>query len=273
MKEDLVSVIMPTYNAGKFLADSIQCILRQTYDNLELIITDDASTDEDTIKILKEFAQADKRVKIELLSENHGPGYARNACIKRAEGRYIAFCDCDDRWIPEKLEIQINYMSEKKCALCCATYLICNSNYETTGINIPPRRITYKMIKRDNKIGCLTAIYDTKALGKKYYMPTIRKRQDWAMFIQILQQCKICYAYTKKPLAYYCVRKNSVSRKKMQLIYYNVTVYENILKFSRIKSYLYFFLLFLPSYGCKVLKRKIDSIQYMKTQNISHKIV
>ena len=159
-KEDLVSVIMPTYNAGKFLADSIQCILRQTYDNLELIITDDASTDEDTIKILKEFAQADKRVKIELLSENHGPGYARNACIKRAEGRYIAFCDCDDRWIPEKLEIQINYMSEKKCALCCATYLICNSNYETTGINIPPRRITYKMIKRDNKIGCLTAIYD-----------------------------------------------------------------------------------------------------------------
>lgn len=97
MKEDLVSVIMPTYNAGKFLADSIQCILRQTYDNLELIITDDASTDEDTIKILKEFAQADKRVKIELLSENHGPGYARNACIKRAEGRYIAFCDCDDR--------------------------------------------------------------------------------------------------------------------------------------------------------------------------------
>jgi glycosyltransferase involved in cell wall biosynthesis len=205
MKKDLVSVIMPTYNAGKFLADSIQCILRQTYDNLELIITDDASTDEDTIKILKEFAQADKRVKIELLSENHGPGYARNACIKRAEGRYIAFCDCDDRWIPEKLEIQINYMSEKKCALCCATYLICNSNYETTGINIPPRRITYKMIKRDNKIGCLTAIYDTKALGKKYYMPTIRKRQDWALFIQILQQCKICYAYTKKPLAYYCV--------------------------------------------------------------------
>lgn len=268
MKEDLVSVIMPTYNAGKFLADSIQCILRQTYDNLELIITDDASTDEDTIKILKEFAQADKRVKIELLSENHGPGYVRNACIKRAEGRYIAFCDCDDRWIPEKLEIQINYMSEKKCALCCATYLICNSNYETTGINIPPRRITYKMIKRDNKIGCLTAIYDTKALGKKYYMPTIRKRQDWALFIQILQQCKICYAYTKKPLAYYCVRKNSVSRKKMQLIQYNVAVYETILKFSTLKAYLYFFLLFLPSYGCKILKRKLDSRQYMSTLNV-----
>ena len=86
MNKELVSVIMPTYNAGKFLADSIRCILRQTYKNLELIITDDASTDGDTIEILKEFAQTDKRVKIELLSENHGAGYARNTCIKRAKG-------------------------------------------------------------------------------------------------------------------------------------------------------------------------------------------
>lgn len=68
--------------------------------------------------------------------------------------------------------------------------------------------------------------------------------------------------------AYYCVKKNSVSRKKMQLIHYNVAVYENILKFSKLKAYLYFFLLFLPSYGCKILKRKIDSIQYMRSPNV-----
>lgn len=68
--------------------------------------------------------------------------------------------------------------------------------------------------------------------------------------------------------AYYCVRRNSVSRKKMQLIQYNVAVYENILKFSTLKAYLYFFLLFLPSYGCKILKRKLDSRQYMSTLNV-----
>lgn len=68
--------------------------------------------------------------------------------------------------------------------------------------------------------------------------------------------------------AYYCVKKNSVSRKKLQLIHYNVAVYENILKFSKLKAYLYFFLLFLPSYGCKILKRKIDSIQYMRSPNV-----
>lgn len=68
--------------------------------------------------------------------------------------------------------------------------------------------------------------------------------------------------------SFYCVRNNSVSRKKMQLIHYNVAVYETILKFSKLKAYLYFFLLFLPSYGCKILKRKIDSIQYIRSPNV-----
>lgn len=68
--------------------------------------------------------------------------------------------------------------------------------------------------------------------------------------------------------SFFCVRKNSVSRKKMQLIHYNVAVYETILKFSTLKAYLYFFLLFLPSYGSKILKRKLDSIQYMNTLNV-----
>lgn len=67
---------------------------------------------------------------------------------------------------------------------------------------------------------------------------------------------------------YYCIRKNSVSPKKLQLIHFNVAVYETILKFNKLKAYLYFFLLFLPSYGCKILKRKIDSIQYMRTLNV-----
>ena len=106
MRPELVSVIMPTYNAGKFLADSIESILSQTYANLELLITDDCSTD-GTIDILKDFSQRDKRVKVKYLKSNVGPAIARNRSIERAKGRYIAFCDCDDRWMPEKLERQI----------------------------------------------------------------------------------------------------------------------------------------------------------------------
>lgn len=266
MKEELVSIIMPTYNAGKFLADSIRCIQRQTYQNWELLITDDSSSDQQTTQILKDFAQKDSRVKVMLLEENHGPGYARNKSIERATGRYISFCDCDDRWVPEKLERQIRFMHEKKCAICCSSYVICNSDYQEVGINIPPRRITYSMMKRDNKIGCLTAIYDTHLLGKKYYMPTIRKRQDWAMFLQIMQDSKVCYAYTEKPLAFYCLRQNSVSSDKQSLVKYNVNVYQDILGFSSAKAHIYFFLLFMPTYGMKILKRKIDSWRYMKNK-------
>ena len=265
-QEELVSVIMPTYNAGKFLADSIDSILilQQTHKNLELLITDDASKDNETIQTLKNFALKDKRVDVVFLQENHGPGYARNQSINRAKGRYIAFCDSDDRWTEDKIEKQIAFMNEKQCALCCASYLICNENSTVTGINIPPKKITFNMLKRDNKVGCLTAIYDIKLLGRKYLMPTIRKRQDWALFLEIMRRCHVCYAYTEKPLAFYRVRKNSVSSNKRTLIKYNVAVYKNILNYSTPKAYFYFFAFFIPSYTWKILKRKRDSSSLAK---------
>ena len=177
-QEDLVSVIMPTYNASKYLADSINSILNQTYKNLELLITDDASTAPITLQLLQEIASRDNRVNILYLKENHGAGYARNKSIERAKGRYIAFCDSDDRWTTDKLEKQIAFMNEKKCALSCASYIIFDGEtQEEIGFCTAPKKITYGMMKRDNKVGCLTAIYDIKMLGRKFFMPTIRTRQ------------------------------------------------------------------------------------------------
>lgn len=268
MNKELVSVIMPTYNAGKYLADSINCILRQTHRQLELLITDDGSNDPDTLDTLHRMEQADQRIKVSYLKENHGAGYARNEAIQRAKGRYIAFCDADDRWTEDKLEVQLRFMRDNQCAICCSSYVICNSQYEPTGINIPPRRINPDMMKRDNKIGCLTAIYDVEMLGKKYYMPTLRKRQDWAMFIELTQAAGAAYAYTGKPLAYYCDRQGSVSSSKLSLIKYNVAIYRNILHFSLLKSLGYFIFLFLPTYGLKLLKRKIDWIQYKRHRSV-----
>ena len=263
MKQELVSVIMPTYNAGKYLADSIESILSQTYQNLELLITDDCSDDE-TRQILKDFSQKDARVKVAYLKENCGPAIARNRSIERAKGRDIAFCDCDDRWMPEKLEKQIAHMTRKDCALCSSSYLICDENNKVTGINISPKHLTLGMLKRDNKIGCLTAIYDIKRLGHKFYMPAIRKRQDWALFLNILKECQICFCLTE-PLAYYRLHENSVSSNKFSLIKYNVNVYETVFGYSTWKAYLYFFLRFLPAYYAKILKRKRDSKRYLKT--------
>ena len=268
MEQELVSVIMPTFNASKYLADSIESVLNQTYKNLELLITDDCSSDE-TQNILEQFSQKDPRVKVEFLKDNYGPGIARNKSIERANGRYIAFCDCDDRWFPEKIEKQVAHMKRKDCALCCSSYITCNDRNEETGIVYAPEEISFSMMKRDNKIGCLTAIYDTQLLGKKYYMPSLQKRQDWALFMDITKQCHKAYGITE-PLAYYRHRNDSVSSNKFALIPYNIKVYETILGYSPVKATLYFFFLFLPTYYAKVLKRNRDSKEYLKKKGIVH---
>lgn len=257
-KNELVSVVMPTHNGDRFLEDSIRSILAQTYANLELVITDDCSDNIVTLEILRRFQEQDSRVDVVYLKENKGPGYARNKSIERARGRYIAFCDSDDRWFADKLERQLAFMREKGCALCCSSYIVCNERNENIGIRISSVRITYKMMERDNKIGCLTAIYDIKILGEKYYMPTLRKRQDWALFLIILQKCRIAYGMVE-PLAYYRDRSHSVSSNKFSLVKYNVAVYHEILKFSWLKSYFYFFFLFLPTYVAKLYRRYRDT--------------
>lgn len=257
MVKDLVSVIMPTFNTGRFLTRSIDSILCQTYANLELLITDDCSTDENTRRILNEYARRDSRVDVVFLKENHGSGYSRNESIRRARGRYITFCDSDDTWYPEKLETQISFMKQKDCCLSFSSYYICDDNDINTGIVICPTKITFTELKRDNKIGCLTAIYDVSKHGK-FYMPLIRKRQDWALFLTIMSKCKIAYGL-RTPLAYYRHRKDSLSHNKLSLVKYNIDVYRRILGFSSMKAYLYFTLIFLPSYAAKIVKVRRDS--------------
>lgn len=262
MIQGLVSVIMPTFNTGNCLCASIDSILSQTYQHLELLITDDGSTDCKTLQILKEYAEKDTRVSVEFLSANNGPGVARNNSIKRAQGHYIAFCDSDDCWMPDKLEKQLMLMKRKQCAMCNSSYFLCDEKDKILGVVKPPAKVTFTMQKYDNKIGCSTLIYDVKKIGKKIYMPTLRKRQDWAFTLTLLMECGTCYAI-KEPLVYYHQRKNSVSSNKLSLVKYNVKVYESVLGFRRWKAYCYFIFLFLPSYFLKKVKSKWDSWCYL----------
>ena len=265
MKPELVSVIMPTYNTGKFLSESIECVLNQTYTNLELMIADDGSTD-NTRDILEHYKSKDPRVKVFYLERNQGAGPARNKCIKEAQGQYIAFCDSDDRWMPEKLEKQIAFLRERKCGLTYASYILCDENNQEKGIFIAPKVVTYAGMLRDDKIGCLTAVYDVKAVGEKFYLPSLRKRQDWAMFIMLLKKCRVAYGM-KEPLAYYRLRQNSISSNKFALVHYNARVYQEMLGFSPLRSYLFLFTFFLPTYAIKMIKRKYDSFMYMRNKH------
>ena len=145
--------------------------------------------------------------------------------------------------------------------LCCSSYIICDGDNKEKGINVAPKVISFSMMKRDNKVGCLTAVYDIKLLGKKYFMPTIRKRQDWALFLSIIKDCKKAYGI-QEPLAYYRLRGNSVSSNKFSLIKYNLMVYRQILGFNGVKSALYFTILFPRRSSCSTffVPRKNGSI-------------
>lgn len=253
---------MPTYNSGQYLTGSIDSILAQTYRNFELLIADDCSTDELTLELLHKYQQQDERIKVFYNKEkNKGAGFTRNKCIENAKGRYIAFCDSDDRWTPDKLEKQVGFMQKTRCRLSYTSYIITDENDNETGIFIAPEQITFGDMLRDNKIGCLTGMYDVHELGKVFYMPTIRKRQDWALFMMILRQCKVSYGL-REPLAYYRVRSNSISRNKIALMNYNAKVYQEVLGYGKLKSYAFLCFFFLPTYALKVAKRSVDSLLF-----------
>ena len=95
-------------------------------------------------------------------------------------------------------------------------------------------------------------------------MPKLYKSEDWALFLQIIKACKDCYAYTEEPLAYYCLRSESLSSNKLSMIKYNLAVYQEILGYNPIKAYTTFLLGFIPSYFKKIIRRKIDSYKYLK---------
>lgn len=245
-----VSIITPSYNSASFIAATIESILLQTYPYWELLITDDGSTDR-SVEIIERYIQKDSRIKLFRLEKNCGAGVCRNRSISEATGRFIAFCDSDDRWLPEKLEKQLAFMREKDCALSYTSYLTCNESGKISGIIIGRRRETYFSMRCDNGIGCLTAIYDTEKVGKAF-MPELRKRQDWGLWLTILRDCGVAYGL-KEPLAIYRIHSNSISKNKSSLVKYNLSVYKTVLGYSYFISYLFFFLLHLPSYFSKKL--------------------
>lgn len=119
----LVSIIMPSYNAALFIKDAIDSVLAQSYTNWELLITDDNSKDNST-QIIEEYAKKDSRIKLYALNKNVGAAEARNNSIKNAKGRFIAFLDSDDVWESNKLDKQLSFMIENGYAFTMTNYRI-----------------------------------------------------------------------------------------------------------------------------------------------------
>jgi len=225
-KRDLVSIITPLYNADSFIEDMINSVINQTYTNWELIIVDDCSTDQGYANVLN-FKDKDKRITLLRNKKNLGPALSRNKGIKHAKGRFIAFLDSDDQWMPDKLEKQIEFMQKNAYTFTFSEYKMIDEADNVIGFKDSlPVKVDYKKLLESNYIGCLTAVYDTRFLGK-IYMPEILKRQDYGLWLKILK--KIDYAYClKEPLAIYRIRTSSVSSHKFKLIKYNWKLFRDI---------------------------------------------
>lgn len=248
MKE-LVSIITPCHNSEKFIKKTIESVLSQTYENWEMIIVDDVSSDK-SYEIAKEYANKDKRINAIRLKQNSGPAVARNKAIEMAKGRYIAFLDSDDLWLYNKLETQISFMEKNNLSFTYSAYKLIDENDNFLGIFVPREELSYKELLKTNDIGCLTAIYDTKKVGK-VYMPNILKRQDYGLWLKILKQIGKTKGIVE-PLAIYRIRKNSVSSNKLKAAQYQWKIYREVEKLGIVDS-LYYLMNYIY-YGLKKYK-------------------
>jgi glycosyltransferase involved in cell wall biosynthesis len=234
MQNPLVSIITPCYNSEKFIQETIQSVQNQTYQNWEMIIVDDASTD-NTVAIIDKIASIDYRIKVIKLNKNSGTGIARNSALDFANGKYIAFLDADDLWKPEKLKTQVNFLQSNNIPFTFSYYECINEEGKSLNIAIEsPKHLSYRQLFFCNYVGNLTGIYDVDYFGKISISST-RKRQDWMLWLTILQKIKVAHIVPQS-LAYYRVRQNSISASKFDLVKHNYAVYKTFHGLTVVKS-------------------------------------
>lgn len=231
----MFSIIIPCCNAAKYIAQAIHSVLFQTYPNWELLVVDDSSTD-GSADIIQEYAQQDARIRYFKTDKPSGsPVLPRNIGIEHARGRFIAFLDSDDAWLPNKLESQLA-MFDKYDDMA-----ICFSNYEKmteTGernerVIEAPLITTYQKLLRGNVIGCLTAVYDTEKVGKVYFPQ--HTHEDYLLWLSILKRGYVA-RNTGTVEALYRVREHSVSSNKLKTLSWQWDIYVNVEKLGFLKA-------------------------------------
>ena len=186
---DLVSIIMPSYNTAQYITETIQSVINQTYQNWELIIVDDCSTDDTDIVVGR---IKDPRIKYIKNEKNSGAAISRNRALRTANGRWVAFLDSDDLWKPEKLERQIRFMLKKKCYFSYTNYEEIDSDGNRMNVIVTgPKVITKTEMFNYCWPGCLTVMYDRKKIGL-IQIEDIKKNNDYAMWLKVCRKAD-CY--------------------------------------------------------------------------------
>jgi len=234
---DLVSIITPSYGSENFISNAIDSVIGQLYKGWEMVIVDDLSPDNSN-NVIEDYVKKDSRIKLIKLKKNSGPALARNTAIEKASGRYIAFLDADDLWKPEKLSKQIQFMNKNSLDFTYSSYDLIDEEGNDIGMFKTRKNISYKSMLKTSSVGCLTAIYDTKNIGK-IYMPMILKRQDYGLWLKIMKKINTTQGMLES-LAKYRIRKKSVSSNKFKAAKYQWKVYRELENLNFFQSMYYF---------------------------------
>lgn len=251
MREDLVSIIVPVYNAEQFIEETIKSVLKQTYKNWELILVNDKSNDKSADIINENYLK--DNIRLINLEKNSGAAIARNVGIEEAKGKYIAFLDADDLWKKEKLEKQIKFAKKNNYDFTFTGYeFITEEGKRTEKVVGVPKSINYKQALKNTVIATSGVILNVESLGKDLIkMPNVRRGQDTATWWKILKTGKVAYGLNES-LHFYRKNKNSLSSNKFIALKRTWNIYRKVEKLPLIKSMYYF-----TFYIMNAIKRRI----------------
>lgn len=208
----LVSIVTPNFNCSQFIESTIRSVQAQTYQNWEMLIQDDCSTDDSLQKAMK-MAVNDPRIKVEGNPVNLGAAVTRNNAIRRSKGVWLAFLDSDDLWLPDKLEKQLELMEKEGVNMCFCRYEHITPEGTSLGVQAKAKHhITHAQMLVHCWTGCLTVIYK-QDLGNKWYGVDVKKANDYALFLEVMKHQNEAIGLDEC-LAMYRIRKGSVSRSK-----------------------------------------------------------
>jgi len=217
--DERISIVVPVYNAEKYIEETMDSVLAQTYREWELLLVLNGCEDA-TEEVVNRYSadHSDRNIRIILEAENKGAAQARNRGVNEATGRYIAYVDADDIWRPEKLEHLLAFMKKKDAAFVCSGYEFADENAKGTGKVVHvPETLNYRQALKNTTIFTSTVMFDTAKLPKeKIRMPVI-KSEDTALWWKILREGHVAHGLDEN-LVLYRRPKNSLSSNKLEAI-------------------------------------------------------
>ena len=231
---ELVSVVMPAYNASRFITEALTSVRSQTYKSWELLVVNDCSKD-NTSEVVRSQCEQDPRVKLLEHETNAGPAEARNTAVRAATGRYVAFLDSDDFWLPKKLERQLRFMQATNTALCYTPYRRITEDGSQVGEIVPAEpQITYKQLLKNTTIATSTALVDRELTGPFSLVPGYGY-DDFILWLDLLKRGVKAQALLED-LVRYRVVQGSVSRQRFRAAKWVWRIYRETQNMGRIYS-------------------------------------